>query len=97
LRLDFHHKLIGYLRSEAWLDHWTAVHMAAGAFICKVALWFGLSDLWAVLWVAIIGILWEILEYAVENWQPYGSKKKWFNNTMSDLIVEIGLAVWMVL
>ena len=71
--------------------------MAAGAFICKVALWCGASYLWAVLSVCIIGMLWEILELMVENWEPYGSKQKWINNTLSDLIVEIGLAIWMVI
>jgi len=97
LKLDFHHKFFGYLTSEGWLDHWTAVHMAAGAFICKVALWCGASDLMAVSCVAIIGILWEILEWYIESWRPYGTKRKWMNNTISDLIVEIGLAAWMVI
>jgi len=97
MKLNFHHGIVNYLTSNGWLDHWTATHMAAGAFICKVALWCGASDLWAVLWVAIIGVLWEILEWVVENWKPYGSKKRWLNNTISDLVVEIGLAIWMVL
>ena len=79
------------------LDHWTSYHLAAGAFICKVAQWCGASDLWAVLWVVIIGIAWEILEWVVEGWKPYGSKRVWLNNTLSDLIVEIGLAAWMVI
>ena len=97
MKLDFHHKFFGYLVNNCWLDYWTATHMAAGAFICKVAQWCGASDLWAVLWVAIIGIAWEALEWVVENWRPYGSKQKWFNNTLSDLVVEIGLAAWMVI
>ena len=72
--------------------------MAAGAFICKVAQWCGASDLWAVLWVAIIGVLWEIYEYLVEGTEEvYGTKQKWMNNTISDLVVEIGLAIWMVI
>ena len=49
MKLDFHHKFFGYLVNNCWLDYWTATHMAAGAFICKVALWCGASDLWAVL------------------------------------------------
>ena len=97
MRLDFHHKFFGYLKDEGWLDHWTAVHMAACAFICKVALWCGASDLGAVLWVIGIGFAWEILELLVDKWEPYGSKRKWLNNTLSDLIVEIGLAIWMVI
>ena len=97
MKLDFHHKFVDYLTSNGWLDHWTAVHMAAGAFICIVALLCGASKLSAVLWVAVIGVLWELLEWIVENWKPYGSKERWQNNTISDLVVEIGLAVWMVI
>jgi len=97
LQLNFHHKLFGYLTGEGWLDHWTAVHMAAGAFIVKVALWFGANSYEAVMTVSIIGILWEVAEWYAENWKPYGSKRKWLNNTMSDLIVEIGLAIWIVI
>ena len=59
MKLDFHHKFVNYLTSNGWLDHWTAVHMAAGAFICKVALWGGASKLSAVLWVAVIGVLFQ--------------------------------------
>jgi|TARA_R110000823_G_scaffold233883_3_gene360188 hypothetical protein len=95
--LNFHYKLFSYLTEECWLDRWTAVHMAAGAFICKVALWFGANNFEAVMTVAIIGILWEIAEWYEQSWRPYGSKKRWLNNTMSDLIVEIGLAIWMVI
>jgi hypothetical protein len=80
------------------LDHWTAYHLAGGAFICKAALWLGASDLWAVLWVVIIGLLWEVFEYFYEGTaEVYGTKQKWLNNTLSDLIVEIGLAIWMVI
>ena len=97
MKLNFHHKFFGYLVNNGWLDYWTAVHMAMGAFICKVAQWLGASDLWAVLWVVIIGLAWEWLEWIVENWKPYGTKRVWFHNTISDLVVEIGLAVWMVI
>ena len=97
MKLDFHHKFFGYLVNNGWLDYWTAVHMAMGAFICKVAQWLGASDLWAVLWVVIIGVAWEVLEWIVENWKPYGTKRVWLNNTISDLVVEIGLAAWMVI
>ena len=66
-------------------------------FIAKIAQWCGSSDLWAVLWVAIIGIAWEIFEYFVEGTEEtYGTKKKWLYNTLSDLVVEVGAACWMV-
>ena len=97
MAIDFHHKLFHALTSNGWLDHWTAVHMAAGAFICKVAQWLGASDLWAVLWVVIIGVAWEIFEVYVEGTEEtYGTKKKWAYNTGADLLVEIGAAAWMV-
>ena len=96
MKLDFHHGIVSYLTKNSWLDHWTAVHMAAGAVICKAALWCGASDIWAVGWVAIIGVAWEVLEWEIEGWKPYSSKQKWLNNTISDLVVEIGLAAWMV-
>ena len=52
--MAFYHGIASYLTSNSWIDHWTAWHMAAGAFICKVAQWCGASDIWAVLIVLII-------------------------------------------
>ena len=96
--MAFYHSWASYLTSNGWLDHWTATHMACGAFICKIALWLGASDLWAVLSVFIIGVIWEIYEVIVEGThEVYGTKQKWLNNTISDLVVETGLAWWMVL
>ena len=89
--------LVNWQVKTGQLDHWTAYHIAAGIFIAKIAEWLGATDLWCVLWVVIIGILWEIFEWIVENWRPYGTKKKWFINTVSDLVVEIGAAYWIML
>ena len=80
------------------LDHWTAYHIGAGLFIAKAAQWLGCSDFWAVMWVLIIGIAWEIFEYFVEGTEEtYGSVEKWAWNTASDIVVEVGAAWWMVL
>ena len=96
--MAFYHSWASYLTKNCWLDHWTAAHMGCGALICKIALWCGASDLWAVLSVLIIGILWEVYEVIVEGTaEVYGTKQKWMNNTISDLVVETGLAWWMVL
>ena len=73
-------------------------HLAAGLFIAKVAQWLGASDLWAVLWVLIIGIAWEIFEVYVEGTEEtYGTKQRWAINTASDIFVEVAAAWWMVL
>ena len=58
-------KVVNWQLSTGQLDHWTSYHLAAGLFIAKVAQWCGASDLWAVLWVAIIGVLWEVFEVYV--------------------------------
>jgi hypothetical protein len=79
------------------LDHWTAYHLAAGAFICKVAQWLGASDLWAVLCVVIIGVAWEVYEWFIEDYKVYGGKSRWAWNTAADLFVEIAIAIWIVI
>ena len=80
------------------LDGWTSYHLAAGLFIAKIAQWLGSSDFWAVMWVVIIGVAWEIFEYFVEGTEEtYGTKQKWAWNTGTDLFVEIAAAWWMVL
>ena len=84
--------------SSGALDGWTSYHLAAGLFIAKVAQWLGASDLWAVLWVLIIGVAWEIFEVYVEGTEEtYGTKKKWAYNTAADIFVEVAAAWWMVL
>jgi hypothetical protein len=47
--------------------------------------------------VFIIGVLWEIFEWIVEDYKPYSTKERWAYNTAADLIVETGIAWWMVL
>ena len=59
-------KFVNWQLSSGQLDHWTSYHIAAGLAIAKIAQWLGCSDLWAVLWVVIIGVAWEIFEYFVE-------------------------------
>ena len=49
------------------LDGWTSYHLAAGLFIAKIAQWLGSSDFWAVMWVVIIGVAWEIFETIGNN------------------------------
>ena len=91
-------KLVAWQVRTCQLDIWTSYHIAAGLFIAKVAQWLGSSDFWAVMWVVIIGILWEIFEVYVEGTEEtYGTKKRWAINTASDLFVEIGAAWWMVI
>ena len=90
-------KLVEWQIKTGQLDGWTAYHLGAGAFFCKIFQWLNLSDLWCVLGVLILGIAWEIFEWIVEDYKPYGTKKIWAYNTMADIVVETGIAWWMVL
>tara|TARA_R100001015_G_C4564447_1_gene123693 strand:- start:27 stop:317 length:291 start_codon:yes stop_codon:yes gene_type:complete len=90
-------KLVSWQYKTGQLDGWTAYHIAAGAFLAKIFMWLQWSDFWVVMGVFIIGVLWEVFEYWIENFKPYGTKKKWAYNTIADIIVETAMAWWMVL
>jgi len=90
-------KLVAWQQRTGQLDGWTSYHLAAGAFLCKIFQWCGWSDLWCVLGVLIVGIAWEVFEWYIENFKPYGTKERWWYNTLSDIFVETAIAWWMVL
>ena len=91
-------KLVSWQLKTGQLDGWTSYHLAAGAFFCKIFQWIGWSSFWCVAGVFILGVLWEVFEWFVEgDEETYGSKKRWAYNTTADLIVETGIAWWMVL
>ena len=90
-------KLVSWQYRTGQLDGWTSYHLAAGAFFCKIFQWLGWTDFWFVMGVFIIGVLWEIFEWIVEDYKPYNTKERWAYNTAADLIVETGIAWWMVL
>ena len=91
-------KIYQWQINSGQLDGWTSYHLAAGLFIAKVAQWLGATDFWAVMWVVIIGVAWEIFEYFVEGTEEtYGTVEKWAWNTASDIVVEVGAARCMVL
>ena len=89
--------LLNPFMNSPYIDKWTAIHLAAGAFIVKLALWLGASSVSAVLWVLMIGLAWEVMEYYTEGVRPYGGVDSWLKNTISDLVVETGIAIWIVL
>tara|TARA_R100001530_G_scaffold48661_1_gene36510 strand:- start:207 stop:494 length:288 start_codon:yes stop_codon:yes gene_type:complete len=95
--MSLKNKFVQWQLDTGQLDHWTSYHLAAGAFICKVAQWLGASDLWAVLLVVIIGLAWEIYEWFVESYELYGGKSRWAWNTAADLFVETAIAIWIVI
>ena len=91
-------KLVAWQQRTGQLDSWTSYHLAAGAFLCKIFHWVPWCDFWCVMGVFIVGVLWEVFEWFVEgDEETYGSKEKWAYNTFSDILVETGIAWWMVI
>ncbi len=91
-------KLVSWQLKTGQLDGWTAYHIGAGAFFCKIFQWMDWSAFWCVMGVFIIGVLWEVFEVYIEGThETYGTKKRWAYNTASDLIVETTMALWMVI
>ena len=64
-------KLVSWQLSTGQLDHWTSYHIAAGAFLCKIFQWLHWSDFWCVMGVFIVGVLWEIFEWIIEDHPTY--------------------------
>ena len=71
-------KLVQWQLRTGQLDGWTAYHIGAGAFFCKIFQWLNWSDLWCVLGVLILGIAWEVFEWIIENYKPYITKENVF-------------------
>ena len=91
-------KLVDWQVRTGQLDNWTAYHIGAGAFFCKVFQWLHWSAFWCVFGVFILGVLWEVFEWLIEgDEETYGTKEKWAYNTGSDIFVETAMALWMVL
>jgi len=86
-----------WLEKNSLLDSWTTFHTALGAFFCKIGIWLGLTTPQILLLVLGVALLWEVFEYAVENWRPYGTKTKWMLNTISDIVAAMSIAIWMVI
>jgi hypothetical protein len=44
-----------------------------------------------------MAILWEIIEYYVENWKPYGSVRRWAEDSFLDIFIATACAWWVML
>jgi hypothetical protein len=44
-----------------------------------------------------MAILWEIIEYYVENWKPYGSVRAWAEDSFLDIFIATACAWWVML
>ena len=60
-------------------------------------MWLGYEKAVVVAIVASLAILWEVIEYMIEQWHPYGSIKAWTEDTLMDLFLAIMVSIWIVL
>jgi hypothetical protein len=90
-----YHRAHNWLKAQAFLDNWTFWHTLWGMIGARVFL------IWLPPWacVAIVfaaGVAWEVIEYCLDKWHPYGSVRRWLNNTLSDIFVETLAAALVV-
>ena len=79
------------------LNVWSFWHLLGGVFLAKVFMWIGYDKAVVVAIVASLAILWEVIEYMIEQWHPYGSIKAWAEDTLMDLFLAIMVSIWIVL
>jgi len=79
------------------LNQWSFWHLLGGVFLTKVFMWFGFENSQVVTTVFLLSILWECLEYAIENWRPYGTVKKYMTDTAMDVFLSTMVSIWIVL
>lgn len=74
-------------------NRWVWFHILAGLFLFKALVTCGVAMITAAIIVSVVAILWEVVEFFVENggkWdnviQNYGSVEKWKWDTIGDVL-----------
>jgi hypothetical protein len=60
-------------------------------------MWLGWQGLDVIVLVFSMAIIWEMIEWKIENWKPYGSLRAWAEDTLMDLFLAIMVSIWIVL
>ena len=79
------------------LNVWSFWHLLGGVFLTKVFMWLGWQGLDVIVLVFSMAIIWEMIEWKIENWKPYGSLRAWAEDTLMDLFLAIMVSIWIVL
>ena len=83
--------------ANSFLNQWSFWHLLGGVFLTKVFMWSGFTSGQVVLLVFGMSLLWEAIEYAIENWRPYGTVKKYLVDTAMDVFLATMVSIWIVL
>jgi len=79
------------------LNIWSFWHLLGGLFLTKVFYWMGISGLDNIVLVFTFAMLWEIIEWWIENWKPYGSLRLWLEDSILDVFIATSCAWWVML
>lgn len=88
-------KYFSWINSK--LNVWSFWHLLGGLFLTKVFYWQGITGLDNIILVFLVALLWEILEWGVENWKPYGSLRAWAEDSILDVFIATACAWWVML
>ena len=79
-------------------NQWIWFHGLAGGCLAKVGL-LVCTSLRSLLYVALMALAWEVVEFFVEckgRWNIiidiYGSKERWFYDSLGDVLIAIAMA-----
>jgi len=79
------------------LNVWSFWHLLGGIFLTKVFMWLGFQGLDVIVLVFFMALLWEIIEWRIENWKPYGSLRAWAEDSFLDVFIAVMSAWWITL
>lgn len=79
-------------------NYWGFFHCLAGGILARIGL-LVCTPLRSLLYVALIALIWEVIEFFVEckgYWEDviliYGSKERWFYDSLGDVLIAIAMA-----
>ena len=79
-------------------NYWGFFHCLAGGCLAKVGL-LVCTPLRSLLYVALIALIFEVIEFTCEQkgrWEniilTYGSKERWFYDSLGDVLIAIAMA-----
>lgn len=82
------------------LNQWAWFHIGGGGVLAKAFLLFGCGKWSSLAFVALIAVLWEVIEYFIEtDGKPenvYGSRRRWFWDSFGDVVGAILMALIVV-
>jgi len=60
-------------------------------------MWLGFATNEVIASVFVLALFWEIIEWRIENWKPYGSLRAWAEDSFLDVFIAVMSAWWITL